>query len=218
MLKIYGSDLSGPSNKVRFVANFLNLKYDYQRINLRAGEHKLPEFLKFSPAGKVPAIDDDGFTLFESGAIAKYLADKNTSDLYPKDSQRRAVVNAWTDYASFHVGIPTARVMYNRVFAPLRGIMPDENAIKSGLQDLDLSLPVIENQLSKNKFLSGDKITLADMTLLAILDPVEAAGIDISKYQKLNAWRTNLAKQDFYTKCHKSYLDALNNFKQNLKK
>ena len=79
MLKIYGADLSGPANKVRFVANYLGLKYDYVVVKLREGEHQKPEFLKINPIGKIPAIEDDGFTLFESNAICRYLADKNNS-------------------------------------------------------------------------------------------------------------------------------------------
>ena len=49
MLKIYGTDLSSPSNKVRFVANSLGLKYEYIKINLRAGEQLKQEFVKINP-------------------------------------------------------------------------------------------------------------------------------------------------------------------------
>ena len=93
MLKIYGSDLSYPANKVRFVANALGLPFEYIRINLRTGEQKSEWFLKLSPAGKIPAIDDHGFCLFESNAIVRYLAEKVDSAIYPKDLKERATVN-----------------------------------------------------------------------------------------------------------------------------
>ena len=73
MLTIYGSDLSGPCNKTRFVANYLGLNYEYRRINLREGEQKQAWFLKINPVGKVPAMEEDGFCLFESAAICKYF-------------------------------------------------------------------------------------------------------------------------------------------------
>jgi len=76
MLKIYGADLSAPANKVRFVANYLGLEYDYVQIKIREGEHRAEQFLKLNPVGKIPVIDDDGFTLYESNAICKYLCDK----------------------------------------------------------------------------------------------------------------------------------------------
>ena len=95
MLKIYGGDLSSPANKVRFVANYLGLKYEYIAVKLREGEHQKPEFLKINPIGKIPAIDDAGFCLFESNAICRYLADKSSSSVYPRGLQERAIVDEW---------------------------------------------------------------------------------------------------------------------------
>ena len=87
MLKIYGANLSGPANKVRFTANYLGLDYEYVQVKIREGEHRHPEFLAINPVGKIPAMDDDGFVLFESSAIVRYLAEKHDSDLYPKDGE-----------------------------------------------------------------------------------------------------------------------------------
>ena len=209
MLKIYGSDLSGPANKVRFTANALGLKYEYQFVNLRAGEHQKPEFLKLHPAGKVPVIDDDGFVLFESNAIIKYLAEKNNSPLYPKEFKQHAVVDQWMDFTSHHVGAALSKVLYNRIFAPMRGVPVDENSLKEGLAFLERFLPVVDNQLAKNKYLAGTKMTIADINLLATLDPSEVANIDLAKYKNIVKWRSDLKKQDFYTKCHKEYGEKL---------
>ena len=209
MLKIYGSDLSAPSNKVRFTANALGLKYEFVVVNLRAGEQQKPEFLKINPVGKIPAIDDDGFTLFESAAIMRYLADKHNSDLYPKALKERAIVDEWIDFTGHHVGGAASKVIYNRLFAPRRGLPIDENSIKEGLGFLDRFLPVIDNQLAKHKFLTGAKMTLADMNLLATLDPAEISEIDLSKYKNIVRWRNELKKQDFYTQSFKEYGEAL---------
>jgi len=209
MLKIYGSDLSAPANKVRFAANALGLKYEYIRVNLREGEHQKPEYLKIHPAGKIPAIDDGGFLLFESNAIIRYLAQKAASSLYPKDLQQRALVEQWLDFGSMHVGMALSKVVYNRVFAPMRGTLIDENSIKEGLGFLDRFLPVVDKQLAKSKFLTGNTLTLADINLLALLDPAEAANVDISKYKNLTKWRDDLRAQDFYTQCHEEYGELL---------
>lgn len=209
MLKIYGSDLSSPANKVRFVANYLNLKYDYIFVNLREGAQHKPEFLKINPVGKIPAIDDDGFTLFESNAICRYLADKQNSPIYPKSLKERAVVEEWLDFGSMHVGAAVSKVVYNRIFAPIRKIAVDEVSLKEGLEFLTRFLPIVDHQLVKNKYLLGDQITLADFNILAGLDPVEAALIDISQYGRIIRWRNELKKQEFYTKCHKEYGESL---------
>lgn len=209
MLKIYGSDLSHPANKVRFAANALGLEYEYVFVNLREGEHKRAEYLKIHPAGKVPAIDDNGFTLFESNAIIRYLADKADSPMYPKDIKQRAVVEQWMDFATLHVGINLSKIYFNRIFAPRLGRPVDEQSLEDGIAFTAQFLPIIDQQLSKNKFLAGNEMTLADICLLSPLDPAEIAQVDLSAYKNIVAWRDNLKSQRFYTKCHKEYGEAL---------
>ncbi len=205
MLTIYGSDLSGPANKVRFTANYLGLEYEYRRIDLRNGEQKQEWFLKVNPLGKVPAMDDNGFTLSESGAICKYLCDKTTGTLYPKDLKARALVDQWLDFVTLHIAANIMKVVYNRVFAPLRGVTVSEESINDGIKFLDQYFPVLEAQLAKNKFIAGSALSLADLTLLAAVDPCEIAEVDLNKYSKITAWRNELKQQAFYTKCHAEY-------------
>lgn len=209
MLKIYGADLSSPANKVRFVANHLGLKYDYIVVKLREGEQHRPEFLKVNPVGKIPAIDDAGFCLFESNAICRYLADKSSSAIYPKDLKERALVDEWLDFGSMHVAAAVSKVVYNRIFAPIRKIEVDERSIKEGLEFLTRFLPIVDRQLADKKYLLGHAITLADFNMLAGLDPVEMAQIDLSGYPNIIRWRNELKKQDFYTRCHKEYGESL---------
>lgn len=209
MLKIYGSELSSPANKVRFVANYTGIPYEYRRVNLREGEHKQEWFLNINPIGKIPAIDDGGFCMFESGAICKYLCDKVGSSLYPKDLQQRAVVDQWLDFSTLHIMINMSKVTFNRLFAPRMGVAPSQESINDGLKFLDQQLPMLDKQLGRHPYLAGNQITLADMTLLAALDPAELSGVDLSKYPSLSAWRKKLQTQDFYTKCHKEYGEAL---------
>lgn len=209
MLTIYGSDLSSPANKVRFVANYLGLKYEYKKIDLGAGEQRKPEILKLNPVGKVPFIDDDGFVLAESGAIIKYLADKVGSALYPKGLKERALVDQEIDFVTLHVNAALQKIVYNRVFAPRRKIAVDERSLEEGLNFLGRFLPIVEAQLAKSAYLAGNTLTLADMTLLSGLDPAEVAGIDLSPYPGIRAWRENLRKQEFYTKCYNQYGESL---------
>ena len=209
MLTIYGADLSGPANKVRFVANYLGLNYEYRRINLREGEQKQEWFLKINPIGKVPAMDDGGFCLFESGAICKYLCDKVGSSLYPKELKQRAIVEQWTDFATVHISVNVTKITYNRLFAVRMGLPVSQESISDGEKFLNQYLPYMEQQLGQHKYLAGAQITLADITLLAAMDPCELSGIDLSKYVKLTAWRNELKAQSFYTKCHKEYGEIL---------
>jgi glutathione S-transferase len=210
MLKIYGADLSSPANKVRFVANYLSLPYEYIPIKLREGEQRRPEFLKVNPVGKVPAIDDGGFCLFESGTIIKYLADKQKSPIYPSGLKERAMVDQWIDFINNHVSLAMSKVVYNRVFAKnIPGARLDERSIEDGLSFLSKFLPIVDAQLAQGKYFMGDNITLADFTLLAALDPAEAADIDLSSYKNITKWRNELRSQSFYTKCHRDFKEKL---------
>jgi glutathione S-transferase len=210
MLHIYGFPLSSPANKVCFVANYLNMPYEFHRINLREGEHRTPEYLKKNPLGKIPAIDDNGFKLAESNAIIRYLADKAESALYPKDLQQRAVIDQWMDYAGQHVAIATSKIMFNTYFYKLANLPKDERSLEDGYKFMNQYLPVLEQQLSSHEYIAGKTLSLADFSLLAALDVCEMAQVDLSAYTHLTAWRKNLMSQDFYQKYHLNYADSFN--------
>jgi len=209
MLKIYGTELSSPSNKVRFVANELGLEYEYKSVNLIAGENKQEEHLKLHPAGKVPVINNDGFVLFESNAIIRYLAVKSDSPLYPAGAKQRALVDQWSDFVSHHIATALSRVLFNRVFAPFLNQEVDERSLADGLSFLEQFLPLVDAPLEERRYLAGGELTLADFNLLSALDPAEVAQVDLSGYLNITRWRQDLMGRDFYTKCHKSYAEVL---------
>ena len=195
MLKIYGANLSSPANKIRMAANVLDLDYEYIQINIREGENRTKEYLALHPAGKVPAIDDDGFVLFESDAIIKYLAMSEASSLYPEDIKQRAIIDQWIDFVSIHVSGAMGRVVFNRVFASFAKVPVDERSLNDGIKFLRRFLPVIDQQFSKSKYLAGERFSLAD--------------IDLSPYENIVKWRNELKQKDFYMKCHASYDDVV---------
>jgi glutathione S-transferase len=205
MIKLYGAGISFHVAKVRYVLNYLNLKYDWQQTSPMAGETQTPEFLKISPTGKIPAIEIDGFKLFESGAITRYLASINNSPIYPQDAKKRALIDAWMEYVSIHVAHAMGRVLYNRVFAPMFDQKVDQESLKVGLDFLAKYFPVLDKQLSQNSHLAGNEFSLADISLLGILDPCEIAQVDVSKYPSIVKWRANLKSKPFYQACYKDY-------------
>ena len=203
MITIYGNKFSHNCIGVEYIATILGIEYNYKEISFEKGENKTEEFLKISPTGKVPAMDDDGFTLFESGAITKYLCEKSKSDLYPVELKERAVVNAWIDFSVIHIGSAMGRLAFNKLMAKQIGVEVDENSIKTGEEFMKKYLPIVESQLSSNKYLAGDKMSLADTVLLSQLMYAEPVGIDFSPYPSISKWRNNLMEMDFYKSLHK---------------
>ncbi len=205
MIKLYGIPISNNVNKVRFCLNYLGLPYEWTQTNPMNAETQAEAFLKINPVGKIPALEDDGFTIFESNAIIKYLAAKQNSPIYPQDLKQRAIIDEWTDFPAIHVAAAMGRVMFNRLIAPILGKEVDQNSIKAGLEFLDKYFPILDKQLAKNKYLTGTNFTIADINLLAILDPCELIQVSLNSYPNLTKWRNGLKAQPFYQKCFKDY-------------
>ena len=215
MLNIYGSPFSSPTNKIIYTANYLKLPTTFHHIELSTGEHRQPAFLEINPLGKIPAIEDDGFSLGESNAIIRYLALKHASELYPNDLKTRSVIDQWMDYAAQHVAMATSKIMWNTYFYQFAKTARDERSFEDGHRFIGLYLPVIENQLQDNAFIAGTKMTLADIAMLVALDTCELCELDLSTFPHITAWRKKLMNEKFYTDCHESYTAT---FTESLKK
>ena len=208
MLKVYGFGISFPSNMVRMAVNALELEHEFIMINLMQGEQQSESFLKVNPHGKVPAIEDDGFCLSESLAILRYLAQK-AGKMYPSDLQQQALVDQYLQFASAHIGINISKVLFNQLLAPLLEIPRDEQSFADGHKFLGQYLPYVEKRLESNSFYTGDKITIADIALLAALDPCELIEVDLAPYSALGEWREKLRTRDWYLACHRYYGEGL---------
>ncbi len=210
MLRLYGTPLSTCTNKVIYLANFLEIPFEFQLVNLGNGEQRKPEFLQLNPYGKVPVINDDGFKLAESNTIMRYLAEKQESNSYPAELRQHTLVNQWLDYISQHVGIETSKIMFNTYFCKSLSLPSNEQALQEGYFFLNQYLPVIEKQLQNNAYIAGPAITLADFALIATLDVCELIKADLSLYPHLIQWRTNMMDQRFYRNHHMSYTETFN--------
>lgn len=202
MLKIYHAPLSSPANKVLMCANALGLRYEAIAVDLREGRQRAPEYLAVSPFGKVPAIDDDGLYLFESNAIVKYLCRKHGSALYPDELLAQALVDQWCDFASSLLAPAYGRVVFNRVLAPLSGARVDERSLADGLRFVRRYLPGLDERLSASRYIAMQRLTIADIAVLSVLDPSEACGIELSAFPGIYKWREELRAREFYRAVH----------------
>ena len=209
MLSIYGASLSTPANKVLMCANKLNLDFEYIEVDLSKAEHKTDKFAKLLPSGKIPAIDDGGFILWESKAINKYLCKKHPSDLYPENIEKQALVDQWIDFVSAHLATAYGRVLFNKVFAPKAGMPVDKQSLSDGQTFIARYLPIIEKRLEQSNYLVGNTITIADINLLSTIDPSEVINFDLKPFPKLTILREQLRAQPFYQKVHAKYGEAL---------
>jgi len=202
MLKLYVHPLSPPSLAAELTAHATGVEFERKVVNLQSGEQRSDDYLAINRAGKVPALEDGDFSISESLTIQRYLARRQGSDLLPEDIQGQARVEQWMDYAAQHVRAPYGRIQFHRLVAPMLGQPSDENTIKMALHLLEQSLPIIDVKLAETEFLAGDALSIADITLLASLDPSEALEIDLEKFPYITRWRQALRERDFYQNVH----------------
>ncbi|HET6338022.1 MAG TPA: glutathione S-transferase family protein [Polyangiales bacterium] len=188
-MKLYTADQSPNAMRVRAVVYELDLPVELIEVDLRSSE-KPVGFLAANPNGKVPAfVDDDGFSLFESRAINKYLATKKPErDLDPADPKRRALSDQWSYWQAIHLGPAMQAIAFERVYkARFKLGVPDEAVIKSKQVDVDRFLPVLE-ALLKGKEWVVDTLSLADFAVASTFQLRDPAQISLTSYPSVDAW------------------------------
>lgn len=203
MLQVYGYPLSVPSNKVRMAVYALELPHEFHCIDLSNGEQKSVDYLAINSKGKVPAIQDEGLTLSESHAILRYLA-KKSGKLYPQDLTRQAKTEETLEFIGQHISIAMSKLLFNTLFALLKKIDVDHRALTEGRQLLTSQLELINQQLKSRQFLL-EEFSIADIALVAALDPVEVVKFDLSTYSDVVRWRAHMKSQAWYKACHAYY-------------
>jgi GSH-dependent disulfide-bond oxidoreductase len=148
--------------KISIALEELGLSYGVVPINIRQGDQFKPEFLKISPNNKIPAIVDNetGITVFESGAILQYLAEK-TGRLLPKAGAERYKVLEWLNWQMGGLGPMFGQFGYFTVFAP----EPNPMAIERYTTEVHRLLQVLETQLAQNAYVAGENYSLADISI-----------------------------------------------------
>ena len=182
-LRIYGDSISGNCLKVKWTADRLGVAYDWIETNVLTAETRTSEFMALNPAGQVPlAVLPDGRPLAQSNAIIFHLAEG--SDLIPGDAFDRAKMLEWMfwEQYSHEPYIAVARFQMRYLGNPVESLEP--RLVERGAA----ALARLETQLQQSPFLVGDKLTLADVALVAYTRVAHEGGFDLSFYPAVEAW------------------------------
>lgn len=161
----------GPTRSIRVRWTLQELGVDFEpiRVNLLAGEHQRPEFLKINPAGKIPVLVDGDLVLTESVAIVLYLADKySNKGLIPADLKERAQVNRWLLFAATELEQPLWRISRHTTLYPEEQRLPGDVILAS--QEFKDMASVLEEHMQRRQFVVGDSVTVADFVMAYTLD------------------------------------------------
>lgn len=184
-LKVYGDSRSGNCYKVKLACAELGIVYEWQDVDIMAGETRTPEFLAMNPNGKIPvlALPNDRY-LAESNAIIAYLADGTR--LLGRDAFERAEVLQWMFFEQYshEPNIATARFVVKYLGNPPERAQWLEERRAAGYK----ALGVMERVLSKAPFMLGDDFTLADVSLFAYTHVAHDGGFDLGDYPAIRSW------------------------------
>jgi glutathione S-transferase len=157
------------SIRVRWMLQELGVDFEAVTVNLAAGEHRRPEFLKINPAGRLPVLIDDDFVLTESVAIVLYLAEKYADKgLLPADLKLRFQVNRWLLFTATELEQPLWRIVRHTTLYPEHLRLTAE--VSLARQDFTDMVAVMEEHMQARKFIVGDTVTVADFVVAYTLD------------------------------------------------
>lgn len=160
------------------------LSYNTHKIDITKNEQFTPEFIAINPNSKIPAIvdTDAGITVFESGAILIYLAEK-TGKFLPTDTKNRFQVIEWLMFQMASVGPMFGQLNHFRRFAPEKISYAIERYEKETLR----LYSVLDKQLEKNEYICGD-YSIADIATYPWVAIYEFQGLTLDAHPNLKRW------------------------------
>jgi glutathione S-transferase len=167
VVKLYGYTKSTCTRLVALICKEKEIPYELITVDLSKRAHKAPEYLKIQPFGQIPYIDDDGFIVYESRAIARYLIkkypNKGTAGLIPTDLKEEALFEQAASVEVSNFNPHVAPLAYEKLFKKLSGGQTDQARVDEQLKNLEARLDAYEVILGKQKYLAGNNVTLADL-------------------------------------------------------
>lgn len=182
-LTLYGDSISGNCMKPKWTADRLGIAYNWVEIDILNGGTRTEEFLSYNPAGQVPlARWPDGRVLPQSNAIMVYLAEG--SDLIPSDAFARAQMNSWLFWEQYSHETAIAVRRFKKHYLKLSDDDIDPDLMAKGRR----ALGVMEMQLTHTDWLVRDRLTCADIALVAYTRLAHEGGFDLSEFPAVYAW------------------------------
>ncbi|MCG8546079.1 MAG: glutathione S-transferase family protein [Alphaproteobacteria bacterium] len=170
MFKIWGR--KDGSNVIKVTWCLGEIGVDYERIDWGGpfGGNDDPEYRAKNPNGRLPTLEEeDGFTLWESGAVVRYLCAKySMGELYPEDLHARAAADKWMDWSSLNLA------GFNSVYLDQFFRVPkeerDDSKITAATEQASAMYDILDAHLAENDYIGGDRLTMADFPAGSLTD------------------------------------------------
>jgi glutathione S-transferase len=163
MIKIWGRNTSSNVQKVMWAVGEIGLPHERIDVGGAFGKNREAAYLAMNPNGLVPTLEEeDGFLLWESNSIVRYLAAKHKSAvLEPADLRARAFASQWMDWQLAVLGPAITPVFWGMIRTPPE--KRDHAAIEEGKKKTTAAVQMMEDQLAKTAYLAGDAFSYGDI-------------------------------------------------------
>ena len=182
-MKLYHFPLSGHAHRARLFLSFINAEVEVIDLDLAAGEHKQPDYVKLNRFGQVPVLVDGDTVVADSNAILVYAAKKyGRTDWLPETPAEAAAVQRWLSVAAGQVAFGPAAARLITVFGA--AFDPDEVIARA-----HAVLTVIDAELEGRDWIAGGpKPSVADVALYSYIARAPEGNVELSGYPEVNAW------------------------------
>jgi GSH-dependent disulfide-bond oxidoreductase len=177
--------------KVSIMLEECGLPYTPHFIDMAAQEQKTPEFLAINPNGRIPAIVDDGFPVFESGAILIWLAEK-AGKFLPSDPKARSTVVQWVMWQMGGLGPMMGQLNVFKRYFPEH--IPA--AIERYERESYRLFGVMDGRLAQSPYLGGEEYSIADIACWPWIRAYEWPGLTLEGHPHLKAWTEKVAERE----------------------
>lgn len=194
MLKIWGRTNSINVQKVLWTCAELKLKYDRVDAGMQFGVNNTPEYLAMNPNGLVPTISDDGFILWESHAIVRYLCRRHgKGTLWPNDDEVCADADRWMEWYSTTLWLNLRPVFLNLVrLAPEKR---DMALVEGSRKKLAANFDVVNKLLAGRQYMAGSALTMGDIPMGVTVHRWFLLPIERPPYPHLQAYYERLKQR-----------------------
>lgn len=187
-MKLYGSDQSGHSYKVRLFLELAQIEHEYIWVDLmKARKDRPADFMTASKHGEVPVLIDGDLTICQSNAILQHLAE--TTGHYGGNHE----VNEWLSWEANRIGFSLPNYRFARIWQK-----PPQDVMDFLQQRLMFDLKILNKHLDGKNYLVGDGLTIADLSNAAYMYWLDDVEINVSNYPNLERWLNNISALQHY--------------------
>jgi glutathione S-transferase len=199
MLKIWGNADSINVQKVLWCCEEIGLAYERIDAGRHYGVVNTAAFRRLNPNGLVPTIEDDGFVVWESGSVLRYLAAKHAAgSLWPEDVAARAEVDRWIDWSNSTLW--PSMVPIFRAFLRTPEHERDDNLVEAARRETLDAMHILDAQLEGRAFVGGERFTMGDIALGCAVWRWMSLPIERDDLPQVQRWFDALSKREAYRK------------------